>query len=146
MLYKLKMNTMANNRMSSQESTLIPPREALVSWLSRLYSHHLTTTTGGNLSLIDDDGILYMTPSGGDKAIIPPSDVVIRKPGDVSFDGPIPPSIEYKLHTEVYKSRRSCRAILHAHSINLIAFSIVGSNSMAASPDTAGSHPGVPGK
>ncbi len=145
MIYNLKLNTMENNR-ASQDSTLIPPREALVSWLSRLYGHRLTTTTGGNLSFIDDDGTLYITPSGGDKAIIHPSNVAIRKLGEDIFDGPMPPSIEYKLHTEVYKSRRSCRAILHAHSFNLVAFSIIGSNGVANSSDTAGSHPGVPGK
>jgi L-fuculose-phosphate aldolase len=45
-----------------------PPREVLVAWLARLYRHGLTTTTGGNISLIDDDGSMYITPSGGDKA------------------------------------------------------------------------------
>jgi L-fuculose-phosphate aldolase len=123
----------------------LPPRERLVSWLARLYKHRLTTTTGGNLSFLDDDGVLYITPSGGDKAIVPPSDVAIYKPGSKAFEGVKAPSMEWRLHTSAYSARPDCRAVLHAHSMALIAFSL------AAEKDSIGSlfpfdHRGVPGK
>jgi L-fuculose-phosphate aldolase len=53
---------------SNSRESFTHPRQILVGWLARLYRHQFTTTTGGNLSVIDDDGTLYITPSGGDKA------------------------------------------------------------------------------
>ena len=60
--------------MSCPES-LIPPRERLVGWLVRLYKHGFTTTTGGNLSFIDEDGVFYITP--------------ICRPGSDNVEGPM---------------------------------------------------------
>ena len=62
---------------SNNHEGIAPPRELLVSWLARLYQHRLTTTTGGNLSLVDDDGTMYITPSGGDKVRQSVSGVVL---------------------------------------------------------------------
>lgn len=132
--------------------SLIPPRERLVGWLARLYKHGFTTTTGGNLSFIDNDGVLYITPSGGDKAIVPPSNIVIFRPGRDTFEGPTAPSMEWKLHTGAYKARLGCKAVLHAHSMALIAFSLardtgpVSSRHFRSSNDTGMNHAGVPGK
>ena len=114
------------------------PKDRLVYWLARLYRHRLTTTTGGNLSCMDDDGTLYITPSGGDKAIVKPEHVCVSKTGvhhhhdqhdhrnneSDSFEGPMKPSMEWRLHTEIYKERPDCKAVLHAHSMALIAFSM----------------------
>ncbi len=125
----------------------LPPREKLVSWLARLYKHRLTTTTGGNLSLIDDDGILYITPSGGDKALVPPSDVAICKPGSNIFEGVKQPSMEWQLHTSAYTVRKDIRACLHAHSVALIAFSLAMlDNCSDGTRCFQLDHPGVPGK
>ena len=163
--------------------SLKPPKERLVSWLARLYHHRLTTTTGGNLSFLDDDGVLYITPSGGDKAIVPPEKVSVCKPtrtpaavitldGDneyeyeykyESFEGPAAPSMEWRIHTGAYMARSGCkaagegrggecRAVLHAHSMALIAFSLardsgsVSSRQFHSSSDTGENHAGVPGK
>jgi L-fuculose-phosphate aldolase len=133
------------------------PRDLLVRWLARLYRHKLTTTTGGNLSVVDDDGVLWVTPSGGDKAIVPPDHVAFRRPGDVNFHGPLPPSMEWPLHTAAYEARNDVaardggdggtggvgdappaaahnataspvRAVLHAHSKTLMAFSLARYN------------------
>eukprot|EP01083_Nonionella_stella_P237045 831944_1 len=76
------------NIMASLEESLLPPKERLVSCLARLYKHCLTTTTGGNISLVDEDGVLYITPSGGDKAIVPPSDIAVYNPNMDLFEGP----------------------------------------------------------
>lgn len=134
------------------QEVLKPPRERLVSWLARLYRHRLTTTTGGNLSFIDDDGSLYITPSGGDKAIVPPANVCVRKAGQDSFEGPLGPSMEWMLHTDTYKARKDCKAILHAHSMALIAFSLAEDNSSVSSRcfhssnDSCDNQAGVPGE
>ncbi|KAG7345628.1 class II aldolase/adducin family protein [Nitzschia inconspicua] len=114
---------------SNVRQQVIPPKVLLTQWLGRLYEHRLTTTTGGNLSIIDGD-VMYITPSGGDKAIVPAEKIAYRKLGDSSFQGPVPPSMEWPLHLAAYEAcRRShreneIRAVLHAHSKTLMAFSL----------------------
>jgi len=123
--------------MSSRVSEEVtPPRERLVKWMARLYRHRLTTTTGGNLSLMDNDGTLYITPSGGDKAIVPANNVAFRKKNETVFSGTCPPSMEWPLHTAAYEARPDdCRAVLHAHSMTLVAFSIARNVSTDASSE-----------
>ena len=131
---------------STVQERFMPPRERLVFWLQRLYKHRLTTTTGGNLSLIDDDGILYITPSGGDKALVPPSNVATCKPGSEIFEGIRAPSMEWKLHTLAYSVRPDCKALLHAHSMALIAFSLAAESNTIDSHCMQAKSVGVPGK
>jgi L-fuculose-phosphate aldolase len=77
---------------------------------------------------------MYITPSGGDKAIVPPENIAFRKPNESSFQGPVAPSVEWPLHTAAYEAcRRSerkepVRAVLHAHSKTLMAFSLAQYN------------------
>lgn len=100
--------------------------------------------------MVDEDGVLYITPSGGDKAIVPPSDIAVYNPNMDLFEGPRWPSIETPMHVEIYKSKPSCRAVLHAHSMALIAFSLVREMGSIASrachsySDAADCHPGAP--
>jgi L-fuculose-phosphate aldolase len=125
--------------MSSVASEKVaPPREKLVKWLARLYRHRLTTTTGGNLSILDDDGTLYITPSGGDKAIVPACNVAVRNKGEKIFSGDLPPSTEWPLHAAAYEARPDdCRAVLHAHSMTLVAFSLAHNTSHDSSSESS---------
>jgi L-fuculose-phosphate aldolase len=41
---------------------LLHPREQLVQIMDRIYRYGLTTTSGGNLSVLDDNGDLWITP------------------------------------------------------------------------------------
>ncbi len=132
---------------SEQLESFMPPRERLVFWLRRLYKHRLTTTTGGNISLIDDDGVLYITPSGGDKAHVHPSNVATCKSGSNIFEGIRAPSMEWKLHTLAYSVRPDCKAVLHAHSMALIAYSLAALDRNAISSHCMQTeNPGVPGE
>uniref|UniRef100_A0A0G4HPZ9 Class II aldolase/adducin N-terminal domain-containing protein n=1 Tax=Chromera velia CCMP2878 TaxID=1169474 RepID=A0A0G4HPZ9_9ALVE len=102
-----------------------PPAQVLSDWMTRVYRHRLTTTSGGNLSMLDDDGIFYVTPKGGDKAFVDPQDVAYRPlNSNVPFKGRCPPSTEFPVHEAVYAARKDVNAILHAHSQSLVAFSI----------------------
>lgn len=123
----------------------LPPKERLAGWLQRLYRHRLTTTTGGNLSFLDDDDVMYITPSGGDKAEVPSSMIVSCKPGSEEFEGVKAPSMEWQLHKAAYMERPDCRAVLHAHSMALIAFSL-GVKESIINHSVQYNHPGVPGK
>ena len=57
----------------------------------------MTTTSGGNLSIKDDDGNIWITPARIDKGRLTPEDIVCVKP-DGSVDGRHPPSSELPFH------------------------------------------------
>jgi L-fuculose-phosphate aldolase len=100
------------------------PREELVATMDRIYRYHMTTTSGGNLSILDPDGSIWITPSRVDKGALRPSDVV-RVRADGTREGLHPPSSEFPFHREIYKARPDIKAIVHAHPGALVAFSIV---------------------
>lgn len=100
------------------------PREELVATMDRIYRYHMTTTSGGNLSILDPDGSMWITPSRVDKGSLRPSDVV-RVYADGTRDGLHPPSSEFPFHREIYLRRPDIKAIVHAHPGALVAFSIV---------------------
>ncbi len=103
---------------------LLHPREQLVQIMDRIYRYGLTTTSGGNLSILDDNGDLWITPSAVDKGNLKPRDIMCVKP-DNTIEGPHKPSSEYPFHQTIYQKRPDVRAIVHAHAPALTTFSIV---------------------
>lgn len=101
------------------------PRRQLVETLQRLYDLGMTTTSGGNLSVRDEDGHLWITPSGVDKGSLHADDIVRVAP-DGTLDGRHRPSVELPFHRAVYALRPDARAVVHAHSPALVAFSLTG--------------------
>ncbi len=99
------------------------PRNILVQTLKTLYDYGMTTTSGGNLSIKDDDGNIWITPGGIDKGSLRPEDIVRVAP-DGSVHGLHKPSSELPFHKSVYQLRDDVRAVLHAHSPALVAFSL----------------------
>ena len=102
----------------------IHPADQLVMFMQRIYDKGLTTTSGGNLSIMDDDGNIWITPAGVDKGTLTRNDIICVKP-DGSIVGPHRPSSEYPFHAAVYKMRPDLRAVLHAHPPALVSFSTV---------------------
>ena len=102
----------------------IHPADQLVMFMQRIYDKGMTTTSGGNLSIMDDDGNMWITPAGVDKGTLTRQDIVCVKP-DGSCEGVHRPSSEYPFHAAVYKMRPDLKAVLHAHPPALVAFSIV---------------------
>jgi L-fuculose-phosphate aldolase len=100
------------------------PREQLVTIMRRVYGYGMTTTSGGNISILDEDGDIWITPGGIDKGGLLESDIV-RMRGDAVVEGGHPPSSEYPFHRAIYARRPDIRAILHAHPAALVAFSLV---------------------
>jgi L-fuculose-phosphate aldolase len=103
----------------------IHPKNILVQTLQRLYDLGMTTTSGGNLSIKDDDGNIWITPSGIDKGSLRPEDIVKVTP-DGTVIGKHRPSCELPFHRSVYGLREDVKAVLHAHSPALVAFSLTG--------------------
>lgn len=102
----------------------IHPADQLVMFMQRIYDKGLTTTSGGNLSIMDDEGNIWITPAGVDKGTLTRGDIICVKP-DGSTVGPHRPSSELPFHASVYKMRPDLKAVLHAHPPALVAFSIV---------------------
>ncbi|MCL2499183.1 MAG: class II aldolase/adducin family protein [Defluviitaleaceae bacterium] len=99
------------------------PADQLVAIMKRIYDNGLTTTSGGNLSIMEDNGDVWITPSGIDKGALSRSDICLVKPDGTVF-GPHKPSMELPSHAMIYKKRPDIRAILHAHPPRLVAFSV----------------------
>ena len=52
------------------------PADQLVMIMERIYTHGMTTTSGGNLSIMDDNGDIWITPSGVDKGSLTRQDIM----------------------------------------------------------------------
>ncbi len=100
------------------------PREQLVTFMRRVYGYGMTTTSGGNISIRDELGDVWITPGGTDKGTLTEADIV-RMRGDTVVEGVHPPSSEYPFHRAIYEKRPDLRAVLHAHPAALVAFSLV---------------------
>jgi L-fuculose-phosphate aldolase len=102
---------------------LVHPRDAIMRTMERIYRYRMTTTSGGNLSIRDDDGSIWITPARLDKGSLRRDDIV-RVRGDGTCDGPHRPSSEFPFHKAIYEARPDLRGIVHAHPVALVAFSI----------------------
>ena len=92
--------------------------------MQRIYRAGMTTTSGGNISVRDPDGTIWITPAGRDKATLCGGDISGLRP-DGSTEGPYAPSSELPFHRAIYAARPDLHAVIHAHPAALVAFSIV---------------------
>lgn len=107
------------------KDTYLHPRDQLVAMMERIYRHDMTTTSGGNLSIRDDNGDVWITPARVDKGNLTRHDIVcIRANGD--REGRHPPSSEWPFHLGIYRARPELRAVIHGHPGALVSFSICG--------------------
>jgi L-fuculose-phosphate aldolase len=105
------------------DANLLHPRDELVATMARIYRYRMTTTSGGNLSVRDSDGGIWITPSRVDKGSLTVDDIV-RVHANGKVEGLHPPSSEFPFHDEIYRRRPDLGAIVHAHPGALVAFSI----------------------
>ena len=103
---------------------LTHPRDMLVAIMHRIYAFGMTTTSGGNISIRDEQGSIWITPAGVDKGTLRPQDIV-RVRDDGTVEGMHKPSSEYPFHKAIYQARPDIRSVLHAHPSALVSFSIV---------------------
>jgi L-fuculose-phosphate aldolase len=100
------------------------PRDQITLVIDRIYKRGLTTTSGGNISVIDDNGDIWVTPSAVDKGSLRSTDIMcVKKDGTVI--GPHKPSSEFPFHKAIFENRPDIKAIIHAHPPALVSFSIV---------------------
>ena len=109
--------------MKQLNTKLMHPAEQLTLIIGRIYRSGMTTTSGGNLSIMDDNGDMWITPAGIDKGSLTPSDIMCVK-ADGTIIGPHRPSSEYPFHRALYRMRPSLHSVIHAHPPGLVTFSI----------------------
>ncbi len=102
---------------------LLHPREQLVNIMQRIYDGGMTTLSGGNLSVRDGEGNIWITPAGVDKGKLTPADMMCVSP-DGRVEGLHRPSSELPFHLAIYNRRPDFGAVVHAHPPALVSFSI----------------------
>jgi L-fuculose-phosphate aldolase len=109
------------------------PGEEIAQTMRQIYDLGLTTTSGGNLSVRDDEGRIWITPAAIDKGELRADQVAgvasVEEGGiDARDDATLKPapSSELPFHRAIYARRSDLRAVVHAHPVSLVAFSIVG--------------------
>ena len=101
------------------------PKDQIVDIMQRIYGYGMTTTSGGNLSIMDADGDMWISPGSVDKGTLRREDIIcVKANGEVV--GPHKPSSEFPFHRAIYKLRPDVMAILHAHPPALVSFSVAG--------------------
>src|SRR3954468_19383436 len=98
--------------MNQPSRSLLHPRGEIVQTMERIYRYRMTTTSGGNLSIHDENGDVWITPARVDKGSLRAADMVcVRSKG--AIDGPHKPSSEYPFHQAIYRARPDLRAVVH---------------------------------
>ena len=110
--------------MKQLDTKLMHPAEQITVIIGRIYRSGMTTTSGGNVSIMDDNGDMWITPSAIDKGSLTEKDIICVK-ADGTIIGPHKPSSEYPFHKAIYQMRPGMRAVIHAHPPALVSFSIV---------------------
>jgi len=103
---------------------LLHPADQLVEMMNRIYKYGMTTTSGGNLSIRDENGDIWITPSGVDKGSLTRDDIMQVKP-DGSYIGKHKPSVEFPFHRDIYRCRPDINGVVHAHPPVLVGYSLL---------------------
>jgi len=110
--------------MKQLDVKLMHPRVQITKVISRIYKNGMTTTSGGNISIKDENGDIWVTPSAIDKGTLTEKDIIcVKKDGTIIGDHK--PSSEFPFHKAIYDVRPEIKAVIHAHPPALVSFSIV---------------------
>ena len=93
-------------------------REQIVYYCNLMLNSGLTKGTGGNISIYNSsENLVAISPSSVPYNTLKKEDIIIiTLEGDV-VEGKYKPSIEWPMHTEIYKNRGDLVAVVHTHSV-----------------------------
>ena len=111
------------NSSPSIPRSLLHPRDEIMRAMERIYRYRMTTTSGGNLSIREVNGDIWITPARVDKGTLRREDIVCVR-ADGRREGLHPPSSELPFHQAIYQQRPDLGGIVHAHAVALVAFSV----------------------
>src|SRR5215472_5328868 len=99
------------------------PRDEPLQSMERIYRYRMTTTSGGNLSICEPNGDVWITPARVDKGGLRRDDIVCVR-SDGAVEGIRRPSSELPIHRQIRERRPELGGIVHAHPVALVAFSL----------------------
>jgi L-fuculose-phosphate aldolase len=94
--------------MKKSDMKLMHPRDQIAMIIKKIYQSKLTTTSGGNISIKDESGDVWITPASIDKGTLKNTDIIHIK-SDGKFEGKHKPSSEFPFHLAIYKCRPDIR-------------------------------------
>ncbi len=98
--------------------------ELLGQYFHEFYQLGLTTSSGGNLSCLQHDEALCISPSQIDKAYLKPKDFsFLDLKGNILSERK--PSMEYPFHLSIYQNFPDVKAIMHLHPPAFVALSLM---------------------
>lgn len=101
-------------------------KESVLHYYEHLSQKGYTVGTGGNLSiLIEGQNAIAITPTNMDYFGIHVDDICIVDFDMNVLEGNFKPSIETKMHIEVYKNRLDVNAIIHTHQVYASIFALI---------------------
>lgn len=106
--------------------TELPAREELCEWGRYVSQKGLIGACEGNLSVRLSETTFVITPSGLNKAMMRPDQMVVMNLEGEVLGGTEKPSSEFRLHVGAYQARPECLAVCHAHPLTATSFGLVG--------------------
>ncbi len=103
-------------------------RQEMVKVGQLMYEKGFILASDGNISVkLGNDRILF-TPSGLNKGMMTPDDLIIVNEAGKKIGGPrhLKPTSELPMHLEAYRQRPDIQAVVHAHPPYAVALSIAG--------------------
>lgn len=102
-------------------------KRELVNSVKTLYWKGMVSNAGGNQSArLPGQNKIWITPSGYPRVSLEPQDLIaVDLDGNV-IEGDLRPSIETRMHLEIYKNRPDVNAVIHAHSPYTMGAAISG--------------------
>ncbi len=101
-------------------------RRDLVEVCRRLHDRRLIGAGEGNVSCRLGKDRLLVTPSGVGKGSLRPADLVVVDADGRRIRGRGRPSTELRMHLAAYEARPDVGAVVHAHPLTAVAFTVAG--------------------
>lgn len=89
------------------DTSLDHPKDPITAINKRIYQEGMATTSGGDISIKDSEGNIWVTPLAIDKGSLSRKNIICVKP-DGEIIGNHKPSSEFPFHKAIYE----CRPVL----------------------------------
>lgn len=103
-------------------------KEALAGICHMLYQRNLVTACDGNISSKVSKDHILLTPSGMNKGLLLPDDIIVLDLSGNAVEGNGRASKEYPMHQLIYQMRPDVKAVIHTHPVFATAFALAGKN------------------
>jgi L-fuculose-phosphate aldolase len=97
-------------------------KKRIVAFGRKMATANLTTGSGGNISALDTEGHVAITPSGIEYFELTTEQIVVTDRGGRALGSGLTPSSELGFHLALYDQRPDIRAVVHTHSVYATTF------------------------